>query len=923
VEPDRHRCDGPEDIRQGESITDPLTLALEIVFALVFARALVEFIRRPDPLARDVVLVFSAMASIFVLEIIRRTIGPPPGFVSSASILLLLGQPFLTLRVVAHLRAVPGWWLAVAFVAFLVTSLPLVVLGQQAPRAVTLAAVAVFVVTELVAGGLLVLEAVRRAGSARFRLASAAIATILFAIAILAAGAGSAGPDAEVATAAARLLALLAALGYLVAFLPPGWLRHLWQAQTAYGYTQQLLEAGPTEGAPELWKRFSDAAGSVAGSDGAASIVPSATGTADVHVANLPPLDGPIDPAEIERIGSRADPALQQAPAAVGGLLAGLATSIGARFCTIVPITLRGARHGSVVLFARRRSLFSADDGELLTDLAGATALLAERQALLAEQRRLAEELAATVAALEQASQAKSDFMASMSHELRTPLNAIIGFSELMRDEPTEGDMVRVSGEWVEHINRSGQHLLGLINDVLDLTKVEAGRLDLQLEPVELGQAVAESVAGVRPLADRKRIALSVETQPGTISVDRGRLRQILYNVLSNAIKFTPEGGRVHVAATYGDGAARVTIQDSGIGIAPEDQPHVFEEFRQLGDPNLRQGGSGLGLALTRRLVEAHDGTIGFESEVGRGTTFSIELPVGVRASGPAGEPQPMPAAATLEGAEPVAPALGHGRPSVLVVEDDPAAVRLLRTYLESDGYAVAVAVDGESALDLAARSAPDAIILDVLLPGMDGWELLRRLKSEERLRDIPVIIVTVVDERDVGLALGAVDYFVKPVDRKALLDRLARYQFTTKVRQRPVRVLTVDDDSAALAMLDAALRPEGFTVVAAPRGRAALDLARDNQLDLVICDLLMPDLDGFGVVAALKAEPRTRDVPILILTAHELSASDKARLNGKILGVVGKGAAAEAGLREWLGRVAALPGGGATGSAADAASAS
>jgi signal transduction histidine kinase/CheY-like chemotaxis protein len=890
------------------------------VFALVFARALLEFVRRPDPLSRDVVLVFSAMAALFVVEVIRRTIGEPPPWLASASIVLLLGQPFLTLRLVAHLRAVPAWLLVVAFVAWLATAAPLVVLGQLAPRAITLAAIAVFVVTELVAGGLLALEAARRAGSARVRLISASIATILFAIAILAAGAGTASPEAQaIATTVARVLALLSALGYLVAFFPPSWLRHLWQAETAYGYTQQLLEAGPADDAAALWKRFSDAAGSVAGSDAAASFVAGRDGTAQVHVANLATPDQPVEGSEIERVTGRADPARQQAPAAVGGLVAELADSIGARFCTVVPIALRGSRHGSVVLFARRRSLFSADDGELLAGLAAGTALLAERQALLTEQRRLAQELASTVGALEQASQAKSDFMASMSHELRTPLNAIIGFSELMRDEPTEGDMVRVSSEWVEHINRSGQHLLGLINDVLDLTKVEAGRLDLQLEPVELGQAVAESVAGLRPLADRKRIQLSVETQPGTVQVDRGRLRQILYNVLSNAIKFTPESGRVHVAASYGDGSARVTIQDSGIGIAPEDQPHVFEEFRQLGDPNLRQGGSGLGLALTRRLVEAHDGTIGFESEVGGGTTFTIELPVGERVR-PSAEAEPAPVGAA-EGGEGVALVhVGGARPSVLVVEDDPAAVRLLRTYLESDGYAVAVAVDGESALVAAARSAPDAIILDVLLPGMDGWELLRRLKSEERMRDIPVIIVTVVDEREVGLALGAVDYFVKPVDRKALLDRLARYQFTTKVRERPVRVLTVDDDPAALAMLDAALRPEGFTVVAAHGGREALDLARDNQLDLVICDLLMPDLDGFGVVAALKSEPRTRDVPILILTAHELSASDKARLNGKILGVVGKGAAAEEGLREWLGRVAALPGAGASLPAAGAA---
>jgi CheY-like chemotaxis protein len=239
----------------------------------------------------------------------------------------------------------------------------------------------------------------------------------------------------------------------------------------------------------------------------------------------------------------------------------------------------------------------------------------------------------------------------------------------------------------------------------------------------------------------------------------------------------------------------------------------------------------------------------------------------------------------------------------VLIIEDDPSAVRLLRTYLESDGYGVRFFRDGPTGIAAARSQAPAAIILDILLPGTDGWEVLRELKADPQLRDVPVIIVTVIDERGLGLALGAVDYFLKPVDRTALLDRLARYTFTTKVKSRKVRVLAIDDDPTALELIDAALRPEGFDVVVAGGGREGIDRAVAEPFDLVVCDLLMPDVDGFDVVSGLKANASTSDVPILILTAHTITEAEKTRLNGQILGIVDKGDEAVEGLRRWLAR--------------------
>jgi CheY-like chemotaxis protein len=250
----------------------------------------------------------------------------------------------------------------------------------------------------------------------------------------------------------------------------------------------------------------------------------------------------------------------------------------------------------------------------------------------------------------------------------------------------------------------------------------------------------------------------------------------------------------------------------------------------------------------------------------------------------------------------------------LLVIEDDPSTVRLLREFLEPAGYSIVVASSGEAGLARAKQRRPSAVILDVLLPGVDGWEVLRRLKAEEGLRDVPVIIVTVVDERGIGLALGAVDYLVKPVEREALLACLARYTFTSKVRERTVRILAVDDEPGGLALIRAALEPDGFEVVDASGGRQALELMRnsglDNAIDLVVCDLAMPDMDGFEVIAALKADPETAAVPILVCTARDLSVADKERLNGKIVGTVTKGLDARDGLRQWLARVAPLPDG-------------
>jgi signal transduction histidine kinase/CheY-like chemotaxis protein len=502
---------------------------------------------------------------------------------------------------------------------------------------------------------------------------------------------------------------------------------------------------------------------------------------------------------------------------------------------------------GAVLLFNRYRTLFSDDDLRLLASLGGHAGLLAERQAGTAA-------LSLSVDALTRANQAKSAFLANMSHELRTPLNAIIGFSDLMRAEEPVGDRRRVPAEWVEHIHTSGRHLLGLINDILDLAKVEAGRLDLRVAPLRVDTAVGELLTGLAPLFSTRQITVHTALPPATALADRVRFRQIVENLLSNAVKFTEEGGSVTVTVRPAEEHVYVSVADTGVGIAPADQARVFDEFQQVGDPDRQRAGTGLGLALTKRLVEAHGGEITLTSAVGSGSTFTISLP-----------------------AAPVvrSHADGGSEPTVLLIEDDAQSASLMRAQLGNAGYRVEVAGDGSTGLAAAAASPPDAIVLDVFLPDIDGWEVIRRIKADERLAGIPVFFASIVDDPEAGLALGASDYFVKPVDQARLLSALAN---AVAARPSP-RVLVVDHDDAVRQAIEDGLRAGGADVVACADGRAGLALSRTGGFDLIVCDMQSPEVDGFSLLAAIEQDPASRQTPVLGLSAAALNPGDPAQL--------------------------------------------
>jgi signal transduction histidine kinase/DNA-binding response OmpR family regulator len=481
-----------------------------------------------------------------------------------------------------------------------------------------------------------------------------------------------------------------------------------------------------------------------------------------------------------------------------------------------------------------------------------------ERTAELASANK---ELELTNREVERANQLKSQFLASMSHELRTPLNAILGFSELLSREDliTKTDKYK---RWTEHIVHGGKHLLQLVNDVLDLSKIEAGHIELTLENFAVETAIPEVLSNIRQLAMTKKIQVDLQNKPGvTVYADRIRFKQVLYNLLSNAVKFTPGGGKITLSVTGDDRLAHISVTDTGIGIRPEDQKVVFDEFRQVGKTTRGvTEGTGLGLAITKRLVERQSGTIALSSELGKGSKFTFSLPLSQDVT----ETQP---ATSSTGA-----VSDRKRPLVLVVDDETPSRELLVSYLSPEGYETTTASSGAEALVKALELLPDAITLNMLMPGKNGWEILHRLKTTPATAAIPIVIVSIVDDKGRGFALGASEYLVKPVKKEVLLVALKKHLGDSG----PYKILVVDDEDTSLQLASQVLESAGYVPLLARSGGEGLDLLTKNTVDAMVLDLMMPEMDGFEMLRKLKDSPATHDLPVFVLTAKDLTPADK-----------------------------------------------
>jgi PAS domain S-box-containing protein len=474
---------------------------------------------------------------------------------------------------------------------------------------------------------------------------------------------------------------------------------------------------------------------------------------------------------------------------------------------------------------------------------------------------------------VERANRLKSEFLASMSHELRTPLNTILGFSELLSEEHA-GALNGKQKRFVTHIQRDANHLLELINDILDLSKIEAGRLELRLESFAMAVAVAEVLTSIRPLAAAKNITVDSEVDTGLmLQADRLRFKEILYNLLSNAIKFTPAGGRIWIESAVDDGSIRFLVGDTGIGIAAADQREIFESFRQASvtTKGVREG-TGLGLAITKRLVEHHGGKIWVESEPGKGSRFLFTLPVN---GGPAVAREADPNYET--------PLSG---PLLLITSHDAPWREEAAHLLEREGFAINLAASGADAFHKAKGLRPDLILLDMDLAGKSGWETLHDLRTAPETDSIPVIIVSTADERKMGEALGAAACLTKPLAKESLLHAVNK---TLKLDDS-LRVLIVDDDPETRELIRDTLGAEGHTALTAQNTREALRILEGPRIDAIVLDLLLPGHNGFEFLTEIRAQEKWKAIPVMVLTVKDLDERERAALTDQSATLFKKG---------------------------------
>jgi len=537
-------------------------------------------------------------------------------------------------------------------------------------------------------------------------------------------------------------------------------------------------------------------------------------------------------------------------------------------------------KDGSYAYILDRGSIIRDEDGKPLRVI-GAKMDVSERKKAQEEitklneslEQRVAErtaQLAAVNETLEQRNREvermtrlKSQFLASMSHELRTPLNAIIGFADLLQDG-TSGALNEKQKKFVTHVQQGGRHLLDLINDILDLSKIEAGQLTLQPENFSAEGALPEVLSVVKPLAMKKHIEVRTKLEPDMILyADRVRFKQIIYNLLSNAIKFTPDGGHVDVESVKMEKLVRFSVTDTGIGIRPEDHEAIFEEFRQVGQATSGvTEGTGLGLAICKRLVGQQGGTIWVESEIGKGSRFSFTLPEG------------HPIAKFSDAASGDVPIRSvRARPLILVVDDEPVSRELLTSHLVGEDFQTEIANSGDEALAKACQLQPDVITLDVIMPGKGGWMVLSELKANPKTARIPVVVISIVDDKSGSLAMGAAECLVKPVSKEILLKALRRQLPGSK--PGPPLILVAQDDPAVLGVISELLSAAGYSPLLARNGQEAHDILWRTKVDAIVLGLLIPEMSGFELLRRVKENPRLREIPIFILTGKKLTKAE------------------------------------------------
>jgi PAS domain S-box-containing protein len=572
----------------------------------------------------------------------------------------------------------------------------------------------------------------------------------------------------------------------------------------------------------------------------------------------------------------------------VGALFMDEVEALRMKTLIVMPLVVQGEVQGVLEVLSIKEKDFTAAQVEILSVVANDLAGGMSRKRLIDELRMKNLELEAQTQKTLEASDTLKKFLAMFSHELRSPLNSIIGFSELLASPADELPTETVK-EFMKNINVSGKHLQQIINDILDLSKIEAGKMDLHIAsyPVSYFKESVERLLAV-PLREKEaNLAFDLTPEIDELVVDQTRFKQILVNLVSNAVKFSHPHGTVTIASKRVANDLQFSVKDEGLGIREEDLPGLFKPFRQAqSNREKNREGIGLGLAITKKLVELHGGSIWVDSIWGQGTTVSFRLPMIVDATH-----EHIAQAGMLLDAlrRENKPTDAQQKPLALIVEDSPQASELLKMYIESAGYRVEVAANGIDAVDMAKRLHPSVITLDLLLPMKDGWQVLKELKRHPLCKHIPVIVVSIIDEKNLGFSLGAVDYFVKPVNRDDLVQALDKVHLVEHPDGRKPTVLVIDDDRAATDLIQIILQNEGYNVLKAFHGKDGLEIAARENPDLIILDLIMPETSGFNVAYQLKQIPATRGIPIIILTSMEIDEEMQAQLGGHVATLMSK----------------------------------
>jgi signal transduction histidine kinase/CheY-like chemotaxis protein len=836
-----------------------------IGFTMLGLATAMSWARRRDPSTGFLALAIVLLSSVALIASVPASASPP--FLGVISLAFFMGSGYALLRFRGSLIPLSPKWHVAAVIA-IVAATATVIFTQRlidpgvAPSSIYVVVVIVFFVTwsatviEPTVRFLLVARNLPAVQAWRLRSLSfgfgGLVAVLVFAIASLA---FAAQPVVQVLIQVG-VVAIVPLL--YVSFSPPAWLRRQWRSSEEEGLRAFMQDTLLQSEDPALLAdRALEWAMRLVG--GVAAVAYDGDGNRWASRA--------LSPSQLSDLARRQPQLGKRASRQVIGR--------GEPTLFVIPIAGAGADGRLVVLAGPFTPNFGDEELNRVQQFMSAVTAGVDRASLLAR-------VSAANAELIEANHHKTVFLANMSHELRTPLNSILGFSELLIDAPSDQFPPATRARFLEQIHSSGKHLLGLINDILDLSKIEAGQMELHLQTVSVAEVLAQVASTVEPLVEQKQLRIEIEAKDaGQVIADEGKLKQMVLNLVSNAIKFTPEGGAVTVSARSAGGRLLVEVSDTGIGISAADLKRIFHEFQQVDTgANRQQQGTGLGLTLTRSFATLHGGDVTVDSELGKGSRFTIDLPI-------AG---PSPVAAEKASNNGAVEHVDASLPLILVVEDDPASAELLARQIHKVGFRTQNARNGADAIAMAKAHRPVAITLDIMLPDIDGWEVLTRLKKDELTSDIPVIVVSVVDDPSLGTALGALDYFVKPVEAGALVGRLSNFNFTRKSNGRQTRVLVVDDEAANRDWLKNVLEPAGFRVTLAGGGREAIRLAKATKPDLIMLDLLMPDVNGFDVVEALSGSAATRGIPIMVLTAKNLTEADIKQLNGHVSTILKRG---------------------------------